>query len=128
MDPTPMWQIHPYIVYVLKYVFQTLVESLLCYENVEHISQILQDKEILLTETEKNYLRKILLSYKGRFTYNDFENMAKIDVTKQGALKILNRFVSYGLLIPSESNSKNKLFALNVDALSFLSPRLKKYL
>ena len=54
--------------------------------------------------------------------------MAKIDVSKQGALKILNRFVSYGLLIPSESNSKSKLFALNVDALSFLSPRLKEYL
>lgn len=116
------------LTYFLQYVFQTLVESLLCYENVEHISQSLQDKGILLTETEKNYLRKILFSYKGRFTYNDFENMAIIDVTKQGALKILNRFVSYGLLIPSESNSKSKLFALNVDALSLLSPRLKKYL
>lgn len=84
--------------------------------------------ETMFIEAEKNYLRKILLSYKGKFAYNDFEKMAKIDVSKQGALKILNRFVSYGLLIPSESNSKSKLFALNVDALSFLSPRLKKYL
>lgn len=116
------------LTYFLKYVYVTLSETLLCYENVEHVSQNLQDKDILLTETEKNYLRKILLSYKGKFTYNDFEKMAKIDVSKQGALKILNRFVSYGLLIPSESNSKSKLFALNADALSFLSPRLKKYL
>lgn len=74
----------------------------------------------------KNYFRKILLSYKGKFTYNDFEVMAKIDVIKQGALKILNRFAAYGLLVSSESNSRNKLFALNADALLFLSPELQK--
>lgn len=114
------------LTYFLKYVYRTMGDSLLCYENVEHISQNLQDKGVLLTETEKNYFRKILLSYKGKFTYNDFEAMAKIDVTKQGALKILNRFVAYGLLRSSESNSRNKLFALNADALLFLPPELQK--
>ncbi len=116
------------LTYFLKYIYETMNESLLCYENTEYVSQNLQNKGIILTETEKSYFRKILLSYSGKFTYSDFENMAKISITKQGALKILNRFANYGLLIPSESNSKTKLFALNPDVMLFLTPRLQKAL
>lgn len=116
------------LTYFFKYVYEALNESLLCYENVEDVSQTLQNKGVLLSETEKNYFRKILLSYKGKFTYQDFEKMAKINVSKQGALKILNRFVKYGILFSSESASKSKLFMLNASVLPYLSPDLQKYL
>ena len=110
---------HNDLTYFLEYIFKTSIDYFLCYRNLEIITQSLQDKGITWTENELAYFKKILLSYKGKFTYRDFVKFSKSEMSKQGALKILNKFVSYGLLASEESQSKVKLFDVKKDCLAY---------
>ncbi len=112
--------------YFLEFIFKTTVDYLLCYKDLETITQSLQNKGIAWTENEAAYFKKILLSYKGKFTYQDFLRASKADMSKQGALKILNKFVSYGLLSSSQSQSKAKLFDVETECLPFLPSNFRK--
>lgn len=114
------------LTYFMNYIYEVSVDYSLAYKNIEDITQSLKDKGIVWTETEKSYFKKILISYKGKFTYLDFAKFAKLDISKQGALKILNKFVSYGLLTSAESKSKTKLFDINRKCLSFVTKNLMK--
>ena len=98
------------ITYFLEYIYKTSIDYFLCYQDLEAITQNLQDKGITWSETELVYFKKIILAYKGKFTYKEFLQFSKTEMSKQGALKILNKFVSYGLLSSEESRSKTKLF------------------
>jgi hypothetical protein len=53
------------------------------------------------------------MSAKGKFSHNDFTRWVGINLTKQGALKILNAFEDDGVLLSTISKSKNKLFEIN---------------
>ena len=88
-------------------------DYILCYQNLEYIEQQLKNKGEMLTETDSNYLKTIMVTYNGKFTYLDFLNNCKIEMTKQGALKLLNKYVSYGILQEVETPSKSKLFDLD---------------
>ena len=107
------------LTYFLEFVFKTSIDYFLCYKNLETITQSLKDAGITWTESEFAYFKKILLSYKGKFTYSDFLAFSKAEMSKQGALKILNRFVSYGLLSTDSSRSKAKLFDVEKDRLPY---------
>ncbi len=72
------------------------------------------------------YFKKILFFYKGKFTYRDFLKFSKSEMSKQGALKILNKFASYGLLISEESQSKVKLFDVEKDRLAYWMGNFRK--
>lgn len=111
--------------YFLLFNAKAETDYLLCYKNLEIITQRLQNEGVTWTESDLSYFKKILLSYKGKFTYADFAKMARADISKQGALKILNRFVSYGLLKAAESNSKAKLFDLSPDCLAYAPENLR---
>ena len=104
----------------MEFIFKTTVDYLLCYKDLQAITQGLQDEGVTRAENEAVYFKKILLSYKGKFTYPDFLKASKTEISKQGAFKILNKFVSYGLLAFSESQSKTKLFDVNIERLPFL--------
>lgn len=104
----------------MEFIFKTTVDYLLCYKDLQAITQGLQDEGVTWAENEAVYFKKILLSYKGKFTYPDFLKASKTEMSKQGAFKILNKFVSYGLLAFSESQSKTKLFDVNIERLPFL--------
>ncbi len=110
---------HNDLTYFLEYIFKTSIDYFLCYRDLEIITQSLQDKGITWTESELAYFKKILLSYKGKFTYRDFLKFTKSEMSKQGALKTLNKFASYGLLISKESQSKVKLFDVKKDCLAY---------
>lgn len=117
---------HNDLTYFLKFIFQTSIDYFLCYKNLEGITQRLQDQGITWTENEMSYFKKILLSYKGKFTYFDFLRFSKTEMSKQGALKTLNKLVSYGLLSSSESKSKAKLFDVRTDCLDYLMDNLRR--
>ena len=110
---------HNDLTYFLEFVFKTSVDYSLCHKNLENITQSLQNEGITWSENELAYFKKILLSYKGKFTYSDFLKFTKSEMSKQGALKILNKFVSYGLLSASESQSKAKLFDVEKNRLLY---------
>lgn len=104
---------HNDITYFLIFIFKTSCEYFLCYKNIELIDQHAKNNGIILTETEKNYIKKILITYQGVFSYSDFLNNCNVEMTKQGALKVLNKFVSCGALKEAPSLSKAKLFDIN---------------
>jgi hypothetical protein len=58
-------------------------------------------------------------SKKGWFNFRGFIDFCKLDITKQGALKILNKLMKFEILI-SRTNSKNeKIFMINDDIILY---------
>ena len=116
---------HNDISYFLLYLFSMSCDYILCYQNLEYIEQQLKNKGEMLTETDSNYLKKIMVTYNGKFTYLDFLNNCKIEMTKQGALKLLNKYVSYGILQEVETPSKSKLFDLDQKMIKYRLKNIK---
>jgi len=104
---------HNDLTYFLKYLFNIANDYVICYQNLEAIEKDLKGKGIILTDTEINYIKRTLVSYESPFTYTDFLKMINVTMSKQGALKILNKFVQYDLFIEKENKSKSKLFDIN---------------
>ena len=104
---------HDDLTYFLKYILSLSIDYVICYQNLLHYDQVAKNKGGVLTATELNYLKRILISYEGVFHYVDFLRIINATMSKQGALKILNKFVEYGILIEAPSSSKTKLFDIN---------------
>ncbi len=110
---------HNDITYFLKYIFELSIDYILCYMNIDEIVKHSKNRNIVLTNTEINYIKHILIGYESKFTYLDFLKMCKIDMSKQGVFKILNKFVECGFLISVPTNSKYKLFAINDEVVTY---------
>lgn len=110
---------HNDITYFLNYVLKTTIKYYLTYKDLDEIDQYCKNNGIILTETELNYIKRILVTYKGKFSYKDFVSNAKIEISKQGAFKILNKFVQNDILIEVKTDSKTKLFDINRDIIVF---------
>ncbi len=110
---------HNDLTYFLKYIVGVSIDYLITYQNLRHLEQTVKNSGNVLTSTELSYIKKILISYSGVFSYGDFLKMTNVTMSKQGALKILNRLVNYGVLIEAPSSSKSKLFDVNKDNIPF---------
>ena len=104
---------HNDLTYFLLYIYKVSVKYFLTYKNVEHIDINFKNKSIVLTETEKTYIKKILISSKGRFTYEDFVKWSNTEMSKQGAFKTLNTLEETGFLKSEINKSNKKLFEVN---------------
>lgn len=105
-----------FIIYLLK-----LINSYsLVQKNLESIKEELESEGETITEKELHYLKKIIINKKIKwFNFKKFIDFENLDITRQGALKILNNFVDLGLL-ESKTNSKNeKIFILNDRIIKF---------
>ena len=102
------------ITYFLTYLIDLSNKYYLVYKNLNAIKEDLAIIGESLSPTESYYLKRIMInSKKGWFNYRGFINFCKLDITKQGALKALNKLLDYGLLV-SRINSKNeKIFMIN---------------
>ena len=105
--------------YFFKYVFDVSSDYIIAYQNLEYIEKEARKKGFVVTETELNYMKRIMISYDGAFSYSDFLKMAKVEMSKQGALKTLNKLVDCGFLVESESKSKTKLFDICKENIPF---------
>ena len=115
---------HNDLTYFLLYIFNISNEYIMTYLNLKHYNQMLKDKGHILTSTELNYIKRILISNKGAFSYSDFLKMANVEMSKQGALKTLNRFVEYQILVEVDTKSKTKLFNVNKSKLLYSFSKL----
>ncbi len=115
---------HNDLTYFFRYLLQISFDYYNCYKNIEYVDQILKNRGIVLTDGERAYIKKILISSKGAFVYGDFLKWTKSDMSKQAAFKILNGFVRDGFLLTRESSSKNKLFEVNSE---FVPYRMKHF-
>ena len=90
----------------MEFIFKTTVDYLLCYKDLQAITQGLQDEGVTWVEKEAVYFKKILLSYKDKFTYSDFLKASKTEMSKQGAFKILNKLFLIDCLLSANPNLK----------------------
>lgn len=111
---------HNDLTYFLTYLIKLANEYYLVYKNVSTIREDLALLGESITSTEVYYLKRIIInSKKGWFNYKGFISFCNLDISKQGALKILNNFLSLKLLI-SKINSRNeKIFKLNEEVLKY---------
>lgn len=109
------------ITYFLIYILKTAISYILSYKDLEIVDQYVKNQGNVLTETELNYVKKILVSYKGKFSYQDFIKNCQIEISKQGAFKILNKFVDLKILLVVDTPSKVKLFDINKKVIKYTS-------
>lgn len=108
------------ITYFLNYIFDTANKYCLLYENIEFIDDELTNNLISLTILEKTYLKKILSKIKTKyFNQKIFIELVNLDITKQGALKILNKFEKYNILKSIYNSRNQKMFYINNDYLKY---------
>lgn len=106
------------ITYFIKYLLEESIDYYSCCKNLEEIDQRLKNKGVVLTEAEKSYFKKILISNRGKFTYRDFAKWIKASIGDQALLKILNELEGYGLLRSVQSKN-NKLFYVNEEMIAY---------
>lgn len=111
---------HNDLTYFITYLMKCTLEYSLLYKNIKEIEHILAYDGEKLSEREIYFIKKMIVNdKKGWFNYKGFINFANLDITKQGALKILNKFLDLKILI-SKTNSKNeKVFRINKDLIKF---------
>lgn len=108
------------LTYFIIYILNTSIRYALMYGNLNHITDELLKNGVTLTHIEKVYIKKILLGAgDGFFDYKKFLKIANIDITKQAALKALNKLVEYGVLSGKINDKKVKLFMLNKDLIKY---------
>lgn len=114
------WYSHNDLTYFLTYLIKLANEYYLVYKNVTSIREDLALIGESITSTEVYYLKRIIInSKKGWFNYKGFISFCNLDISKQGALKILNNFLGLNVL-NSKINSKNeKIFKLNEEVLKY---------
>ena len=104
---------HNDLTYFLNYIYSVSIKYFLTYKNIEIMDEKLKNNSIIISETDKNYIKRILISSKGKFTYEDFIKWTNTSMTKQGAFKILNKLEEYKILISEINKSNKKLFEVN---------------
>ena len=106
--------------YFLIYLVELANKYYLVYKNLTAIRENLALNGEAITLREVYYLKRIIInSKKGWFNYRGFIEFASLDITKQGALKILNRFLELNLLITKTNSHNEKIFLINDDVIKF---------
>lgn len=108
------------LTYFLNYIFDISNNFCLIYENVDYIEECLSYEGIVLNVLEKTYLKRILSKIKTPyFNHKIFLEYVNLDITKQGALKILNKFEDCNILNSMINNKNQKMFYLNKTFLKY---------
>ncbi len=111
---------HNDLTYFLTYLVKLANQYYLVYKNVTAIREDLALIGESITDTEVHYLKKIIVNKKkGWFNYKGFIEFSNLDITKQGALKILNNFLNLKILIYKFNSRREKIFMLNENILKY---------
>lgn len=111
------------LTYFLIYLFRLQNNYALIQKNIEDINSNVMNSGESLSANEIHYLKRIIHN-KDKvlwFNYKRFMELEGLDITKQGALKILNKFESFGFLETKINSKKEKIFKLNESILKFES-------
>lgn len=108
------------LTYFLGYVMETSIKYNLIYKNMESIKERLMQNGDTLTSTEWVYIKKIIVHNEDSyFTYKEFLKYINSNMTKQGALKILNNFAKYGLVHKSTNKKNETIYKINQDYIKY---------
>ncbi len=108
------------LTYFLTYLTKLANQYYLIYKNITAIRDDLAILGEAITNTEVYYLKRIFINSKnGWFNYKGFISFCHLDITKQGALKILNKFLGLNILKFRINSRKEKIFILNDDVIKY---------
>ncbi len=92
---------------------ETSISYALCYIRLNKTVEALSAAGESLTPTEQVYLKKLIIKLDGRyFGWHDFVTAIGSDMSKQAALKYLNKWLEYNLLESKINTRKEKVFKL----------------
>ena len=101
------------LTYFLQFILKTSIDYALCYRKMNIYRERLSLSGDSMTPAEFGYMKKIILSFADRyFTWKDFIAATATDMTKQGALKTLNRLESEGLVESGLNRKNEKIFRI----------------
>ncbi|MCR4897667.1 MAG: Fic family protein [Acholeplasmatales bacterium] len=111
---------HNDLTYFVTYMFGLCNKYCLLHKNLEDIKETIESKGDTITNRELHYLKRIIINKKkGWFNYKKFNEFQEINISKAGALKILNNFEKNGFLISKINKSNEKIFLFNEDILKY---------
>lgn len=108
------------LTYFITYLFDLINTYSIVSKNIDEIKNEIEKEGESISANELHYLKRIIINKNVKwFNYKKFIEFEGLDITKQGALKILNKFEKRGFLL-SKINSKNeKIFILDESILKY---------
>lgn len=108
------------LTYFLGYILETSIKYSFVYKNLEEIKKELSKTGEALTSAEWVYLKKIIINNpENFFNYKMFLTYIGSNMTKQGALKVLNKLTDYGILEKSKNKRNETIFKMNLDMITY---------
>lgn len=109
------------LTYFITYLVDLINNYSVISKNIDEIRNEIESEGESISVNELHYLKRIIINKRiGWFNFKKFIEFEGLDITKQGALKILNKFEKRGFLI-SKINSKNeKIFLLDEKILKYV--------
>ena len=108
------------LTYFLGYILETSVRFSLVYKNLEVIKEKLLKSGDSLSSAELVYVKKIIIhSPEDYFNYKMFLKYINGEMTRQGALKILNNLTDYEVLLKSKNKKGGIIYKLNPEFLTY---------
>ncbi|MDD6095095.1 MAG: Fic family protein [Clostridia bacterium] len=111
---------HNDLTYFLGYILETSVKFSLVYKNLEEIKNTLSKTGDTLTSSEWVYVKKILVhNSENYFNYKMFLSYINTSMSRQGALKILNKLHDYEILEKTKNKKGDTVFKFNPDFITY---------
>ena len=108
------------LTYFLGYILETSIKYSFVYKNLEEIKNELLKTGESLSSAEWVYVKKIIIhNPENFFNYKMFLDYIGSNMTKQGALKVLNKLVNYGILDKSKNKKNETIFKMNQSIITY---------
>lgn len=108
------------LTYFLGYILETSIKYSFIYKNLEEIKNMLSKTGDTLTSSEWVYVKKILVhNSEDYFNYKMFLTYINANMSRQGALKILNNLHSYDILEKTKNNKGDIIFKFSQDFITY---------
>ena len=108
------------LTYFLGYILEASIKYSFVYKNLEEIKNQLSKTGETLSSADWVYVKKIIIhNSETFFNYKMFLGYTGSNMTKQGALKVLNKFTDYGILDKSKNRKNETIFKLNPNMITY---------
>ena len=108
------------LTYFLGYILETSIKYSFVYKNLEEIKNELMKFGETLSSAEWVYVKKILIhNPENYFNYKMFLSYTGSNITKQGALKALNKLADYEILEKSKNKKNETIFKMNPKMITY---------
>lgn len=112
------------LTYFLGFLMDSSIKFSFLYKNLEELKKTLAAHGDFLTNTELTYVKKILIhNSDSYFNYKLFLEYINGNMTKQGALKMLDRLSEYGILEKSQNKKNENIYKVNDKLIVYQYPK-----